>query len=297
MVTLPRPMTAISPDDPPLPCPRCGYDLRGNETGVCPECGEAFDAATLTTAAIPWQNRREVGRFRAFVRTVWLALRRPRELARQAARPVDYGDARRFQLVCVALAWLGVAPPAGYWLWSNLRLFVEVSGGGSGLAGRFADAAVILALVAGLFLFLLTATGVAGYFFHPRGLAVELQDRALALSYYAAAPLSLLPAAAALGLAVIPALTRGAPTFQKSPLVFLAQTLGTLPLCVVAVVAAADLFVLPLVLLGVGVRASVGRLCLCGVTLLLAWPVLFAVFALGPPLLVFYAELVWQALR
>jgi hypothetical protein len=23
------------------PCPRCGYDLRGNESGVCPECGRA----------------------------------------------------------------------------------------------------------------------------------------------------------------------------------------------------------------------------------------------------------------
>ena len=23
-----------------IACPRCGYDLRGNESGVCPECGE-----------------------------------------------------------------------------------------------------------------------------------------------------------------------------------------------------------------------------------------------------------------
>ncbi len=26
------------------PCDKCGYDLRGNESGVCPECGEAVEA-------------------------------------------------------------------------------------------------------------------------------------------------------------------------------------------------------------------------------------------------------------
>ncbi len=28
-------------------CDACTYDLRGVETGVCPECGEAFTAQTL----------------------------------------------------------------------------------------------------------------------------------------------------------------------------------------------------------------------------------------------------------
>ena len=290
-------MTAIAPDAPPLPCPHCGYDLRGSAVGdaagVCPECGEAFDAAALTTAAIPWQNRAKIGRFRAFVRTVWLAVRRPRELARQAARPVDYAAARRFQLVCVALAWLGVAPPAGVGLWLALRGFVQYAGGTPTLAGGLADAAVVLAMLIGLFLWLLTASGVPSYFFHPRRLDAGLQDRAVAVSYYAAAPLALLPTVAIFAVVVVASWTRGAPTFSKSPLVFLAQTLGTAPLVFIAGVAAIDLFVLPLILLGVGLRASVGRLCLCGVTLLLAWPLLFAVFAVGLPLLVFYAEVVW----
>lgn len=30
-----------------LLCDDCTYDLRGVETGVCPECGEAFTAQTL----------------------------------------------------------------------------------------------------------------------------------------------------------------------------------------------------------------------------------------------------------
>jgi len=27
---------------PGRPCMKCGYDLRGNESAVCPECGEPF---------------------------------------------------------------------------------------------------------------------------------------------------------------------------------------------------------------------------------------------------------------
>jgi len=27
------------------PCSQCGYDLQGNESGVCPECGEAVEVA------------------------------------------------------------------------------------------------------------------------------------------------------------------------------------------------------------------------------------------------------------
>ncbi len=28
------------PKYPPSHCPKCGYDLTGNVSGVCPECGE-----------------------------------------------------------------------------------------------------------------------------------------------------------------------------------------------------------------------------------------------------------------
>ncbi len=30
---------------PPGHCPHCGYDLTGNESGVCPECGRAAEAS------------------------------------------------------------------------------------------------------------------------------------------------------------------------------------------------------------------------------------------------------------
>ena len=52
----------------------------------------------------------------------------------------------------------------------------------------------LLPLGAGcLWLFLFTATGAASYFFHPRSISIERQNRAITLSYYACAPLALTP--------------------------------------------------------------------------------------------------------
>lgn len=43
-------------------------------------------------------------------------------------------------------------------------------------------------------MFLFAATGVAGYFFHPRETSTTRQNRAIALSHYACAPLAWTPA-------------------------------------------------------------------------------------------------------
>jgi hypothetical protein len=45
-----------------LPCPKCDYDLRGQDNEVCPECGLAFDRARMIewstrTDLPPWSNR------------------------------------------------------------------------------------------------------------------------------------------------------------------------------------------------------------------------------------------------
>ena len=52
-----------------------------------------------------------------------------------------------------------------------------------------------MALAASLWLFLYTWTGVHTYWLHPRRLPLERQNRAVALGYYACAPLVVLPAA------------------------------------------------------------------------------------------------------
>ena len=305
-----------APDDPiPLPCPHCGYDLRGTGgSGVCPECGESFDAHALaTTAAIPWQHRREIGRLRAFRRTVWMALRRPGELARQAGRPVDYAAARRFQLICVGLAWLAVAPPVVWGAWAGLRMLANTSGtnnlmsppdpsAGESLSfsSWLADAGVVAALAAGLLAWLLTASGVAGYFFHKRDRPVALQDRAVALSYYAAAPLALVPMATVLiALTAAVSLVAGYIEPQSAPadhpmLLSLMFVTGA-AYCVVLLLIILMLLILPAKLLAVGTQASAGRVAACLAVVAVAWPLLFVVFVVGPPLLIFYSEVVWQA--
>jgi hypothetical protein len=47
--------------DPPLrhfarPCPSCGYDTRGSPSGICPECGKAFDCTRVRFRDVsgPW---------------------------------------------------------------------------------------------------------------------------------------------------------------------------------------------------------------------------------------------------
>ena len=304
--------TAVAPSDfdtPLLACPQCGYDLRGTTTGVCPECGEAFDAESLaTSAAIPWQNRREIGRIAAFRRTVWMGCWHPGELARQAGRPVELADARRFWIVCVTLAWITIAPPAAWGLWSALRTSAQFVGGGlpltSTLLGPLADAAIVAAMVVGLFLWLLTASGAATYFFHPRRLDPELRKRAVALGYYAAAPLAVLAlpplmfivAGALVGLgATASGLAKGSFTtfvFEQTVLAMLIVTSAMLLLLIL------HTLVLPLILLSRGLHASPARMLACGATLaLVAWPGLFLVFAVGLPGLVFYVQLAWHALN
>ena len=34
-----------------VPCPRCGYDLRGQRECRCPECGQSFDLSQIVAAA------------------------------------------------------------------------------------------------------------------------------------------------------------------------------------------------------------------------------------------------------
>lgn len=84
-----------------LPCPHCGYDLRGapavDGARRCPECGlEVLGDPRTLRSRIPWVHRREIGRFRAYWQTVWWVILNSPLLAREIDRPIVLRDARRF---------------------------------------------------------------------------------------------------------------------------------------------------------------------------------------------------------
>ncbi len=173
--------------DRDLFCQGCGYNLRGLTGNLCPECGRSLVGLRLTVSRIPWVHRRVLGRVRAYAETVALVMFRQHDFADEMARPVCYSDAQRFRWVTVALAALPVHV-AGLILWAErltcpttneIVMFVWTN---PWLGGLFHFA---------WFLFLAAATGLPSYFFHPKSVPIEQQNRAIALSYYTCGTLSL----------------------------------------------------------------------------------------------------------
>jgi hypothetical protein len=192
-------------------CPSCGYDLRGLPPASerCPECGTPIDR--LRPSVLPWPQRGQIGRRRAYLRTLWLATFGTRRLATEIARPVNFADAQRFRWMTVILAWLPLAVIATVFEDLGARQFATIAGGtgmmfSSMSAGMrpmpgvaldslvlwIAAAALYVPIPLCLLLFVLAISGVASYWFHPRGISVVRQNRAIVLSYYACAPLALL---------------------------------------------------------------------------------------------------------
>lgn len=183
---------AASPAElPPLPagilCPECGYDLRGLTSARCSECG--FDVTLLRRgeSQIPWCHRKQLGRLRAYWKTVWQVLRHPKRVYQEMARPVSYADSQSFRWVTTLHVYLTVLAGSIAWYAFNRR-YGWVSS---------KDEETMWWLLAGLNLwaamFYAGRPGLASYFFQSKQLPVEQQNRAIALSYYAWAPLALTP--------------------------------------------------------------------------------------------------------
>lgn len=221
-------------------CPACGYSLRGNVSGRCPECGQVFDPAALTTSRIHWMRRREIGRFRAWWRTLWQATFRPGQLVASMSAPVPYADARSFWLINALLTC--ALPVAGLLLWDSpgedtARLLERTLGSGSsphdltlvalmglGIPGTISVAAV---------LFLLLITGMQTYLFQRIAGSRVYQDRAAALALYASgawsASIVLIIAMAVLVLYVIALAPSTDPAATKIWLAVSAATLVFVP--------------------------------------------------------------------
>ena len=263
-------------------CPACFYDLRGSRGDACPECGQTLDREQLRLGLIPWARRHELGRPRAFFHTAWQATSRPRHLCHAVAQPVNYRDARWFQVAAVLWATLGVAAVYAMTLalmwafdtWIDWTMIVVP--------------AIVLALAIPL---LLAITGVHTYWLHPRHLPVEQQNRAVALGYYAAAPLAFLPFVALIAAGASAAAAIAADALRGP---------ADLVLVALAIVSWAPLLAVPVALLRIMLtiaryaaqRQTLG-LTIMGVSLPTLWLTLTAIILLLIPALVGY---VWMML-
>jgi hypothetical protein len=190
-------------------CPVCGYDLRGGGGERCPECGTSIDHEALARSQIPWSHRQQIGRFRAYWRTVWLATFHAKRLAQEASRPVDYRDARLFRIVTVLLVGLPIAAAVGIAAaktdWSALPGEAMLSSSQPplwifDLLTPFAAGASVPGLLPVCTpLFLLAATAAPSVWFRPQSLSSVKRDRAVALSSYACAPLVFISVAIVIG--------------------------------------------------------------------------------------------------
>ncbi len=182
----PSPQDRAIPDD--LFCPQCGYNLRGLTSDRCPECGYSIDAVRSVTSEIPWVHRRDIGWFRAYWKTVSLVMFRQRRFCDEIARDVSYADSQSFRWITVFHAYLPVLlGTIALYAFAPARLF-----GDRTLDGPWADVWPVAILHLCFLIFLAAATGVPSYFFHPRGVPVYLQNRAIALSYYASGSLAVI---------------------------------------------------------------------------------------------------------
>ncbi len=170
-------------------CQKCGYNLRGNESERCPECGAEADLDALSQPQIPWVYRKARGRFRAYWQTVWLVMFHPRRLHEEMSRDVSEDHSRKFRRV----TFLHVVVPFAVVVDGLYFADVAVRARGFNaleILGVCGGSAAALAFV---WLFMWAISSIAGDFLRDDRISEEMQDRAVALSYYTCAPMLWMP--------------------------------------------------------------------------------------------------------
>jgi hypothetical protein len=293
-------------------CPDCGYDLRGIEQSErCPECGATIDRGAVGRSRIPWTRRAEIGRIRAYLQTVWMVLTRPRRLAEEVTRPVFLSDAKRFRLITLIIALIGPAVASallygdlagkGPWpivptsgMWGTPPPYTgPVAEPKHRLLGWALEIGVVGALWLGYWLFLSSASAVASAFFHPPGIAMERQNRAVAVSYYAAAPWALLPLVL---LCLREWMTLAQGGYLRRPHVPVWVIVSLTVVTVVPLVQVFSTYAAPLAILRRATLCGEGRLGLAAITLPIAWAALAAIFLIALPAAYLFVTLVVMSL-
>jgi hypothetical protein len=275
-----------------------------------------FDPSALAVSQIPWTHRRRIGRIRAYCRTAWLASADPARLGGEAARPVDYREAQHFRLVTAALCALpsaifatiltlailaGMNPPPGLSMNIGMNNGPWIAGTGGtrnppwDLLLPLGQGAMLWPCVpVAVALYALLLTGVSSYWFHPRSLPIVQQNRAVALSYYLCAPLSL---------TVVPMIMLGAAIWLL--VTERAQAKSWFQVFVIiSIIGAVTSLVLPgltwwntLKLLRRAAHASTPRVVSAAIGMPLAWLVGAVLCLLGLPWVVGYVALFVDSLR
>jgi hypothetical protein len=174
-------------------CITCGYNQRGIIANRCPECGQDFSIVPPSATRLPWAHRRHLGLLGAYWRTLLMVLFRPHLFCEQIDNPITFKDARVFWLMTVLLAYIPL-------LGAGMQLHYTPTQPGSIIGAiqlmfvpSFSPVAIGDFMLVGLLLFILFASGMPSYFCHPKTLSIERQNRAIALSYFACAPLGVMP--------------------------------------------------------------------------------------------------------
>ena len=87
-------------------CESCGYNLRGQRSDACPECGARFDRFAAVKPEVPWVHRRRLGIFESYFTTVWRIVSGPGAFADEMLKSgyVDPDHAEAFRRTSVAIA-------------------------------------------------------------------------------------------------------------------------------------------------------------------------------------------------
>ena len=179
-------------DEGALLCGGCGYDLREIPSDRCPECGRRFDPNFLIADLIPWEQRKYIGRWRAFWRTAWIATARPKQLAAYTERPMDRRAARSFfalvmLLTVISFCVLSVTVyRAIEGLWNQFHMPTPQGLLGMLVLNPQSLLVTLAALCVALPLTALVLTGAC----NARTLSVQKQNRAVAVRQYSVAPLA-----------------------------------------------------------------------------------------------------------
>ena len=182
--------SVLSPESSVLEvfCPKCNYNLRGIESERCPECGYSLAFLKITESQIPWVHRKEIGRFRAYWRTVWWVTFRRLKLGEELARPMSVPNARRFLQVTMLHVYLAIL------ILTELLAFE----GSQGLRAAFdrytaLNVCVILVMHVCVLLAFSVAWRIGGDTIRNKHMPAGKQAQALALGLYAAGAFAWLP--------------------------------------------------------------------------------------------------------